>query len=96
MRWSGVPGDLLQLAENAGFYPLRLYLEAEIKSVDPRPWDTFVNTSGNPNIPTIGEAMEQALTPAERGRLTEHLRPLVEDGCGEWRMATAYLAGTKR
>jgi arsenite methyltransferase len=87
--------DLLQLAEDAGFHPLRLYLEAEIKAVDPRPWDTFVHTSGNPNIPTIAEAMEQALTPDERARLTRHLRPLVEKGCGEWRMATAYLVGTK-
>jgi arsenite methyltransferase len=85
--------DLLRYAEQAGFFPLRLVLEADIKRTEPRPWDSFVNLSGNPTIPTFGEAMEQALTPAERERLTGHLRPQVEQGLGEWRMACAYLVG---
>jgi SAM-dependent methyltransferase len=88
--------DLLQLGEQTGFYPLRLALEAEISPTEPRSWDGFVNSAGNPNIPTLAEAMEQALTEAERERLTQHLRPLVEQGRGEWRMATAHLYGTKR
>ena len=87
--------DLIRLAEEAGFFPIRLYLEAEIRRVEPRAWSGFLNSSGNPNIPTLAEAMAQALTPAEQERLAEYLRPLVEGGQGEWRMASAHLAGTK-
>jgi hypothetical protein len=39
--------------------------------------------------------MDRALTPEERERFSEHLRPLVEQGKGIWRMAHAYLAATK-
>lgn len=87
--------DLIRLAETAGFFPIRLDLDAVIESTPPRAWDGFLNSSGNPNIPTLAEAMEQALTPDERDRLVEHLRPQVEQGLGEWRMASAYLVATK-
>lgn len=87
--------DLIQYAAEAGFFPIHLVLEADIDRPAPRAWDGFLRSSGNPNIPTVAEAMEQALTPHERVRLTAHLRPLVEQGLGEWRMATAYLAATK-
>lgn len=87
--------DLVYLAEEAGFFPIQLALEAEIQRTEPRAWNGFVNSSGNPNIPTLAEAMEHALTPYERDRLVAHLRPKVEHGLGEWRMALAYLAATK-
>lgn len=87
--------DLIRFAEETGFFPIELSLEAEIKATEPRAWDGFLNSSGNPNIPTVAEAMEQALTPAERDRLVTHLRPLVEQGRGEWRMASAHLLATK-
>lgn len=87
--------DLLHLAEQAGFFPIRLWLEAEISPVEPRSWDGFVNSAGNPKIPTLAEAMQQALDESERDRLTAYLRPLVEHGKGEWRMALAHLCGTK-
>src|SRR5207302_1359652 len=87
--------DLAALAETAGFFPVRLELEAEIEPSKPVPWETFANMAGNPKIPTLAEAMEQALTPAESERMTAHLRPLVEGGAGVWRMATAYLAARK-
>lgn len=87
--------DLVRLAEEAGFFPIRLDLEAVIEPTPRRAWDGFVNSSGNPNIPTIAEAMEQALASDERDCLVAHLRPQVEQGLGEWRMASAYLAGTK-
>jgi hypothetical protein len=51
--------------------------------------------SGNPKIPTLAEAIERALTPEERERLTAVLRPLVEEGRGTWRMGDALLAGRK-
>ena len=87
--------DLVRLAEGAGFFPVSLTLEAVIEPLSPRAWEGFLNTSGNPNIPTLAEAMEQALTPSEREQLTAHLRPLVEEGRGEWRMASAYLTAGK-
>jgi SAM-dependent methyltransferase len=87
--------DLLALAEAAGFFPLELELAAEISPMHPRPWEPFAKSSGNPKIPTISEAMELALTPDERTRFTEHLRPLVEEGKGVQRAARAFLTGVK-
>jgi arsenite methyltransferase len=87
--------DLMRLAEEAGFFPIDLDLQAEIRATEPKPWDAFLNTSGNPKIPTIAEAMDQALTPEERERFAAHLRALVEEGKGVWRMAHAYLRAVK-
>jgi arsenite methyltransferase len=87
--------DLIRLAAEAGFFPIELELQAEIRAMEPRQWEVFLHSSGNPKIPTVAEAMEQALTPEERERVTRHLRPLVERGAGTWRMATAYLSATK-
>lgn len=87
--------DLIQLTEEAGFFPIRVLLEAEIERTDPRAWEGFLNSSGNPRIPTLAEAMDQALTPTEREQFTNHLRPLVEEGLGISRMATAHLVATK-
>ena len=87
--------DLIRLAEAAGFFPIELELEAEIRSIPPTPWDAFLNQSGNPRIPTIAEAMDQALTPEERERFSAHLRTLVEEGKGVSRMARAYLKAVK-
>jgi arsenite methyltransferase len=87
--------DLLRVAESAGFFPIELELQAEIRELEPRPWEAFLHSSGNPKIPTFAEAMDQALTPEERERVVEHLRPLVERGDGVWRMAHAYVAAAK-
>jgi arsenite methyltransferase len=87
--------DLLRLAEDARFFPIRLTLEARIEATPPRSWDGFLDTAWNPNVPTPREAMEQALSPEEREWLTEQLRPLVEGGGGEWRMAFAHLSGAR-
>ena len=51
--------------------------------------------AGNPRIATIGEAMEHALQPSERDQLIAHLKPLVEEGRGSWRMAMAFLRAVK-
>jgi ubiquinone/menaquinone biosynthesis C-methylase UbiE len=87
--------DLIKLAEAAGFFPIELELEAEIRAMEPTPWEAFLHTSGNPKIPTIAEAMDRALTPEERERFSAHLRTLVEEGKGVWRMAHAYLRAAK-
>jgi arsenite methyltransferase len=87
--------DLIRFAEKAGFYPIELELTAEIRPTEPISWHVFANSSGNPKIPTFAEAMDVALTPEERERVTEHLRPLVEAGRGVWRMAHALLTAEK-
>ncbi len=87
--------DLLRIAEEAGFFPLRLTLDACVEPTAPYSWDGFLDTAWNPNVPTLREAMERVLTPDERERLTARLRPLVERGEGQWRMALAYLGGVR-
>ena len=87
--------DLIELAQDAGFFPIDLELRAYVRPSEPRPWEAFLKSSGNPRIPTIEEAMDRALTSEERERFGEHLRPLVEQGRGVWRMAQAYLTAVK-
>jgi arsenite methyltransferase len=83
--------DLLVMAEQAGFFPINLQLDVEVRSTEPVSWEKFVSTAGNPRIPTLAEAMEETLTKEEAAAFTAHLRPLVEEGHGTWRMATAHL-----
>jgi arsenite methyltransferase len=87
--------DLVRFAEDAGFFPIDLELQVEVRATEPKPWPAFANSAGNPKIPTIAEAMDQALTPDERERFANHLRPLVEQGRGVWRMAHAFLTAVK-
>lgn len=87
--------DLVRLAQTAGFTEVHLHLNADIEPVEPMAWDAFLNSSGNPRIPTFGEAMGQALTPAEAAQLTAELRPQVEQGLGEHRLAVAYLTARR-
>jgi arsenite methyltransferase len=87
--------DLITLAENAGFFPIKLDYRAEIEAPEPRVWDTFLNSSWNPRVPTMAEAMSKALTIEEQDRLGSILRPAVEQGRGVWRMGKAYLWAVK-
>ena len=87
--------DLLRLAEEAGFFPIRLTLDSRVEGMAPRSWDVSLDTAWNPNVPTLREAMEQALTPDERERFTTCFRPVVEGGKGEWRMALAHLSAVR-
>lgn len=83
--------DLFRLAEEAGFHPVELSLTAEVRPARAAPWDVFVNSAGNPNVPTLAEAMAETLSASERDRLTAYLRPIVESGGATRRMAHAYL-----
>jgi arsenite methyltransferase len=87
--------DLIALAEAAGFFPIQLDYVAEVRPLEARGWESYLHSSGNPKIPTLAEAMEQALTPEERQRLVAELRPAVEEGRGVWRMGGAYLSAVK-
>lgn len=87
--------DLIRLAESAGFSELHLNLAVDVQPPEPMPWDTLLNASGNPRIPTLAEAMRQALTDEETARLTAELRPQIESGLGKQRAATAYLTARR-
>src|SRR5215211_2039823 len=87
--------DLLAQAEKAGFSEIHLELQARVMPHEDGDWSAFLHTAGNPKIPTLAEAMQQALTPAETERFTAHLRPLVEARQGVHRAAMAYLWAVK-
>jgi arsenite methyltransferase len=87
--------DLMYDAEAAGFFPVRAELRLVVERQEARSWEGFLESSGNPNVPTLAEAMESALTSEERERYTAYLRPRVEGGLGRWRMAHAYLWASK-
>jgi arsenite methyltransferase len=87
--------DLLSLAERVGFFPVKLAYEADIEPPEPRRWESFLAASWNPKVPTLAEAMDEALTPEEQARLVSVLRPAVEEGRGVWRMGHAYLWAAK-
>jgi arsenite methyltransferase len=87
--------DLLGLAERVGFFPINLAYEADVQAPEGRRWETFVSSSWNPKVPTLAEAMDEALSEEERERLVSALRPAVEEGRGVWRMGHAYLWAVK-
>jgi arsenite methyltransferase len=91
--------DLAEDAEDAGFAEVHLNYEAEMVSNDAyfevTDWDVFLRSAGNPKIPTLEEAMNEALTPEEIERFTAHLRPLVEDSRRRGTSAVAYLWAVK-
>ena len=91
--------DLFRFAEDAGF--INVTVNLELRSID-RPvvagvgWSTLLATSPNPLAPTLGEAIEQALTPEEAARFEAYLRPLVDEGTrGRDRKAVAFVTGDK-
>ena len=87
--------DLVGFAEQAGFKEIHLELQIEIKPPEHGDWERLIQVAGNPKIPTLEEAMQQALTPEEREMFVNHLRPLVEAKQGVRRAAVAYLWAVK-
>jgi arsenite methyltransferase len=87
--------DLVVYAENAGFTEIHLELQIEIKTHESRNWEEMIRTAGNPKIPTLEEAFQQALTPSETKTFVNYLRPLVESNQGVNRFARAYLWAVK-
>ena len=88
--------DLVRQAEAAGFPEIDLELRFRVRAWKPPcPWEQFLRTSANPLIPTFGEAMDRALSPAEIAEFTAALRPLVEAGNGTERSVFAFLTAVK-
>lgn len=88
--------DLITFGESAGFRELYLELQVEIHPMNQDvSWETCLRSAGNPKIPTLEEAMHQALTVAEANKFSQHLRPLVENKQGVHRLAVAFLWAIK-
>ena len=88
--------DLIAYAEEAGFKEVYLELQVKVKPKSDTPtWNTVFHIAPNPKAPSLAEALNQALTPAERERFVNHLRPLLESEEGTTRSAVAYLWATK-
>ena len=88
--------DLVRHARSAGFPEIDLELRVSVKArKQPIPWERFLRTSGNPLVPTFGDALDQALSQREAAEFTGYLRPLVESGAGLERRAVAYLTAVK-
>ena len=51
----------------------------------------MLNIAANRRLPTLAEAMRQALTPEEADHLSAHPQPLVEQGHGKQRIAVSAL-----
>lgn len=87
--------DLLAYVERAGFGERHLEFRVDIAPHPPRAWETFVHTAFNPGIPTLAEAMDEALTPAEARAFVGRIRPMVEQGRGLFPLAVAYIWAIK-
>jgi hypothetical protein len=87
--------DLVTYAEKAGFSVINADLQIEVKPPENSDWFNFLHVPGNPKIPSIEEAMQQALTPGEAETFSSYLRPLVESKQGIHRSAVAYLWAVK-
>jgi arsenite methyltransferase len=87
--------DLLAWLEDAGFAEIAMDYEVRVGPVPGMPWETYLHSAWNPRMPTLAEAMEEALSPEERERFSTHLRPLVESGDRRFRLAVAYLRAVR-
>ncbi len=87
--------DLVAHCEAAGFVDIHVALHIFVRPATPQPWERAISIPGNPNIPSMREAMDQLLTAGERARYEAHLRPRIEAGHGMVREAVAYLAALK-
>lgn len=91
--------DLLRLSESMGFSDIKVTLELSSTQESPYAlvsWTQLMQMSPNPNAPTIGEAIQQALDAEEAERLELYLRPLMEQKAhGRNRAALAYLTATR-
>jgi arsenite methyltransferase len=88
--------DLVRHAEQAGFAQIDLELRITVKNrTQPIRWEQGLRMSGNPLVPTLGEALDRTLSPQEITEFTAYLKPLVESGTSRRRLAVAYLTATK-
>jgi arsenite methyltransferase len=90
-----VAEDVLAWAERAGFGDIWLKVEYFVVPPPVQPWDEVEHRAANPLVPTLGEAIDQALDPDEAARFRAHLRAEVESGEGIARSASLYLRAVR-
>ena len=94
-------GDLIAFAERAGFSKVELTYEASVERDagahwgSEVGWDTFLRVAPNPLAPSLGEMIDDSLSPEEAKQFVSHLRPLFESKRGTSRSAVAYLRAVK-
>ena len=88
-----VATDFVDLAEQAGFTEIHADASYVVEPATERfeTWETYENSSANPLVPTLREAADSVLTPAESERFRDHLRRQAEAGEGIERGATLFL-----
>jgi arsenite methyltransferase len=75
--------DLLGWLREVGFRTIDMHHEVEISDTSDWPapvWDKAKSAAAGPDQPSIQEAIDEALSPAEAEELIAHLRPEVESG----------------
>ena len=91
--------DLAAFAEDAGFDPVRLDVDINYSHVIPAEhrltWEQWLKQSGNPKIPSIGEAIAEALTAEEQQEFASWMRPQVESGRGIFRTGRAFVTARR-
>lgn len=91
--------DLAQMAESAGFERIELACHTSVVPRDSLMRATSVETllrmAPNPLAPTLGEAVERCLSPAESTRLLDQLRSAIARQAAVRRSVIAFLVAEK-
>jgi len=87
--------NLVASCEATGFVDIHLTLHILVRPRKPVKWEVALNAPGNPNIPSLGEAIAQLFAAEEAARFETHVRPLIEEGGGVRREAVTYLTASK-
>jgi len=72
--------DLVRMCVDAGFAGVHTEFYLDVWPNPPMRWETVMNSSGNPLIPTWGETLRQIFNDEELARYEKHMRPLIERG----------------
>ena len=88
--------DMPGWVERAGFGEVHLDARYNVQPCPPvHDWDTRERSPGNPLVPSLAEAIDSVLDPAEAGRFRSYLRGKAEAGDGVLRSAHAFLTAVK-
>jgi arsenite methyltransferase len=91
--------DLADRAEEAGFDQIELNTRYGFTRSMPvghrTSWAQFLARSGNPRIPPLGHALQEALTAEEPEVFEACIRPQVEAGRGRFRSSEAFLTASR-
>lgn len=89
--------DLLRWAEQAGFTNITLDHHVRIVSCHPSAGtslQTYLAASPNPMVGSLGDQLDQALTPHEMQQVTQRMNHDLQSGRGQHRQALTYLTAT--